>query len=45
MDFIKIPGNYQYEISKDLVIRKKLNERTPKDTNDMIMALRAGKII
>lgn len=27
------------------VIRKKLNERTPKDTNDMIMALRTGKII
>ena len=31
MDFIKIPGNYQYEISKDLVIRKKLN--TIKDLN------------
>jgi hypothetical protein len=27
------------------IVRKKLNERTPKDTNDMIMALRTGKII
>lgn len=27
------------------IARKKLNERAPKDTNDMIMALRTGKII
>jgi len=27
------------------IIRKKINERTPKDTNDMIMALRTGRVI